>query len=313
MNRIVKAVLLLCLSCLAALCAGAQTAPRGETVAPVAIVSNEYLPSAVAVDEKSVYWVTDAGSKIKRVNKAGGDPTIVVTGQRAIREIFVDENYIFFVVLGEIKRASKDGGPATTLVSSTLIGYAKILFDMDQTSIYFLADLNEKYKLLKVRKDGGAAVTLASKIYLPAGLATDGTNVYWTDLADDRIRRVSVNGGPIKILGRCSSTLAVALDGEELYCLRSGIARFSKTDSKSFPMLTIKTDNDDHRLVFDEANFYTRGSVKGAFGLYKISRNGGRHELMAPLDLFTTSDFVIDSSSIYWTDSRRGTVMRLSK
>ena len=309
-----KASLFLSLTCVAAVYASAPQRPE-PLFAPVPIVSHEYSPSNIAVDEESVYWVSDAGSTIKKASKTGSNPTTVVTGQRAIAEIFVDDKYIFFVVLGEIRRASKNGGATTTLVSSPSIRYSKILFAMDQTNIYFMDDLNEKSRLVRVRKDsGGMPVTLASKVQLPAGLATDGTNVYWTDVAYDRIKRVNVKGGPILILGRCSSTLAVALNGEGLYCMRdSKILSFSKTGGKAVPLLVVNIDYGDRQLVFDGANFYIKASVKGIFGIYKISKNGGRHELLAPLDLYTTSGFVTDSSSIYWTDSREGTVMRLSK
>jgi hypothetical protein len=314
MNIRLEASLLLA-SCLAPMYASAQAPPRpDQLVAPVAIVSNEYSPSDMAVDDGSIYWISDAGSKIKKANKDGSNPTIVITGQHVIQKIFVDENYIFFVVLGEIRRAGKNGGTVSTIVYSPLLGYGNAPFAMDQTSIYFLEDVNDyTSRLVKVRKNNGVRETLAPRIELPVGLATDGSNVFWTNLAGNRIKRISVNGGPIKMLGRCGGTLQVA-DGEGIYCAREGkIWSFPKIGGKPVAIVVLRTDYGDNRIVFDEENFYTRASVKGVFGIYKINKDGGQHRLIASVDLFTTKNFVIDASSIYWTDSRQGAVMRLHK
>src|SRR6476469_3878028 len=107
-----KRVLILAFLCLGPIWATTEDRLISGKVDAIAIANNQKQPEAIAVDEGNVYWVTDSGRTIKRISKAGGVLVTVVTGE-TIGQIVVDEESVFFTVLGEIRRVSKSGGTAT--------------------------------------------------------------------------------------------------------------------------------------------------------------------------------------------------------
>jgi hypothetical protein len=316
-----KLTLVLAFLCLSAIGATAQPAHTSNgKVEAVAIASNQNQPSSLAVDEESVYWVSDSGSTIKRVSKAGGVPTTLATG-RYIDQILVDQENVFFTTLGAIRRVAKRGGTPTILVKSDLIGYQRLQMAMDNTNLYYYEEIGvppgrvDKNPLLrKVCKGGGVPVTLSSRTYVPAGLATDGANVYWADHINGTVKAISVKGGRAVTLGRCVRPVSIVMDAASVYCqtVKGEIVRFKKADGTSITLSVVQNDYSLQRLVLDEMSLYVMSSYQGTYGIYRIAKTGGQPELMVPLQ-FLLRDFAIDDTSIYWADVRHGTVMRLNK
>jgi hypothetical protein len=216
---------------------------------------------------------------------------------------------------------SKSGGTATALVKADLIGYQRLPLAVDKTNLYYYEEvgvppgtLDKNPLLRRVRKDGGIPVTLYSKSYMPVGLATDGTNVYWADHINDTVQRMSVNGGRTVILGRCIRPVDVVVDATSVYCKRANgeIIKFNKRNHTSLILSAVQNDFSDHRLRLDQKNLYVMSSYKGMQGIYRISKFQGQPELMVPLQ-FPLREFAVDEASIYWTDAIKGTVMRLNK
>lgn len=316
-----KLAFLLSLLCLSEIGASAQTATTndGKSGAEV-IISNQYHPSEVAVDEDSVYWVNDAGRTIQKMSKTGGTPITVVTG-RIIGQILVDEESVFFTVLGEIRRVSKNGGAATTLVKSELIGYQRDQMVVDKTNLYYYEQVGvppgtmDKNPLLrKVSKGGGTPITLSSNTYMPSDLATDGVNVYWIDGIRNVVKRVSVNGGRVVALRQCLRPIDIAMAADRVYCRTSKgeIINLTRPDRTSIELSKVQSFYGAQRFVFDQMNVYTLERHKTGLGIFRIGKNGGRPELMVEVEFFLRG-FVVDNASIYWTEENRGSVMRLRK
>jgi streptogramin lyase len=306
---IVKTSLLLSLLCLAGISANAQMhRGRNTRATPVAIVSNQNNPAAIAVDETSVYWVSDSRSTINKMSKAGGALTTLVSGQKKIHRIIVDEDQIYFNTDDEVRRVNKTGGTPTTLATIADIAY----FDLavDEMSVYYVSSPSSRSRLMKVSKGGGDPVTLVSNDCCPGGLAADGANVYWADFGDDTLKKMDINGGAIATIGTCNQPHAVAVDASSVYCTGFGeIVRFRKTDGVLITRIGGKNPLDDFdRIALDEKNVY----VIGVKGIYRVSKNGGEPALLVPQHL-ESSNFAVGATSIYWTNYWQGTVMRLRK
>jgi hypothetical protein len=308
---------LLSLLCLAVVGVEAQSSQSvTERVAAVAIASGQEQPLAIALDEENVYWTSDERGTIKKANKAGGTPIALVTGQQLIHQLIVDEENIYFDVIGEIRRLSKNGGTPITLATAPLIAYGNTPLAADKTNIYFLTEVGKRFKVIKVSKGGGGPVTLATfsvSAHLPVGLASDGAYVYWGDYAIDTIKKVSINGGPPVAVGHCRIPIDVAVDTNRVYCDRmyGGITRIRKTGGTFISPLSV--DPGHHRFTHDEMNLYLLREYDGKYGIYRIRKSGGRPVLTVPLRRFERYSFAVDSSGIYWTDAGTGAVMRLSK
>jgi hypothetical protein len=284
----------------------------------VAIVSNEYDPSEITLDDENIYWVSDNGTTIKKISKAGGAPVTLATG-KYIGQILVDEDSIFFTVFGEIRRVSKNGGTAAVLVKSDLIGYQRTQWAVDKTNLYYFDEVGvppgtmDKNPLLKkVNKAGGVPVTLSANTYGPTGLGTDGVNLYWGDVHHDIVKKVSVNGGPTVFVGHCFHPGGIAVDEQNVYCVATGykVIKFKKALPAQRPPPVVQGDSINGVLARDEANFFTVATGKNGHGIYRLSKQGGPLQLLVALE-WQLSRFAVDATGVYWVDPVQGTVMRI--
>src|SRR5581483_12313126 len=96
--------------------------------------------------------------------------------------------------------------------TSTLLGTASpYRISVDSTNIYW-TDVTAG-AVRKMPKSGGSITTLATGSNMPGGIKTDGVNVYWSEFSSPgAIRHVSVNGGPITVIGNNVNNIGLALD-----------------------------------------------------------------------------------------------------
>jgi hypothetical protein len=310
----------LTLVCLASVGAQAQAATISDPGSKaVAIVSNEHDPSEITLDNENIYWVSDSGTTIKKISKAGGAPVTLVTG-KFIGQILVDEESLFFTVLAEIRLVSKNGGTPKVLVKSDLIGYQRTQWAVDKTNLYYFDEVGvppgtmDKNPLLrKVNKAGGVPVTLSANTYGPAGLATDGVNLYWGDVHHDIVKKVSVNGGPTVFVGHCFHPGGIAVDENNVYCVATGfkVLKFKKPVRTQQTPPVVQGDLIYGVLALDGANFFMVTRGKSERGIYRLSKQGGPLQFLAALD-WQLSRFAVDASGVYWIDPAQGTVMRIA-
>ena len=279
---------------------------RGQrTAGPVEILNHQDQPAAIALDDRSIYWISDSRSSISKMSKAGGAPARIVTGDKNIRRMVLDGDRIYFNTDDEVKSVSKAGGVPVTLATITDIAYYSLA--VDKANVYYVSTREKKNQLMKVGKDGGPTSSLASDLYIPSDITADGANAFWIDYADDSVKKVSINGGAVETVGDCDRPNAIAVDAESVYCAGSGaIVRFRKSDRAL--VTRINGADEFSRIAVDEKNLY----VIGVKGIYRVSKNGGRLVLLVeqPLD---SSNLAVDATNIYWTNYFQGTVMRLRK
>lgn len=250
------------------------------------------LPSArgMAVDSTMVtYGETGTNGQVRRVNVNGGvqqrhDPNNlgplkqvtladVTNGPFAVT---ANSTTAFFTKNatsgGGVFKVSLSGGATTQLWS----GSGARALVVNGSNVYFTtAPTPSTGTVRKVPVNGGSATTLASSQGDPVALATDGTNVYWTNVTSGTLRKISVNGG-------MTTTLASSLSQPNALVIDSG-----STGSVFF-----LTSGD--------------GSVR------KISKTGGSVTLLAvgqpaPLGM------ALDSGFVYYGDAQAGLVKKVDR
>jgi hypothetical protein len=290
---------------------------RTTTSKPTPVVANQKDPSLIAVDETNIYWVTDSGSAIKRVSKSGGNsPVTILAGQKEIRELAVAGQRIYFVSADGVESIGTNGGTqATRIKANTYADSNKNLLAVDDSNVYFvMSPARGGEQIAKVEKTGGEPAMMASGIYAPNGLVSDGASLYWASYADGTIGRASLQDGRITAVGHSVSgrtCMDIAVDETSVYAAcDSDILKFSKTGGVPVKLETIKPGF--IKLEIDETDVWVLNYDRTR--LYKISKNGGRRsELVAEFSPFRVKSFALDATNIYWTDMKAGAIMSLRK
>jgi hypothetical protein len=134
------------------------------------------VPNALTIDDNNVYW-TDTGTlKVMKVPLAGGKHHELASGVTS-SGIAVEGTTVYWTdsALGTVSSIPRAGGSPSTLVTGVndptmLVAIASSLFWLDPADD----------AVLSAPLAGGTATTLATGQVGLAGIATDGTSVYWT-------------------------------------------------------------------------------------------------------------------------------------
>lgn len=197
---------------------------------PATIVSNAGHPSAVAVDGANVYWV-DTGGAVMRVSKGGGSPVTLVPSNAPVGAsmgMAVDDADIFWtrgvtkggsnLSLGSVLKVAKTGGTPVTIAKNQETPWGIALTkDAVLWTNYAMWAPGTAGAVKKAPKTGGSVVTIASADH-PTSIATDGTNVFWTDWGKGTVMKAPLDGGAATALVTGETKpLGIAVDGTHAY------------------------------------------------------------------------------------------------
>jgi hypothetical protein len=184
---------------------------------------------------------TDAGfvlslctGMVMKMSLDGGTPTVLASGQGfGIRNIAVDATNVYWAAdPGTVSKVPKTGGPVTVLASG--LGTIGDL-QTDAANVYWIHGTPNKElaatgnyidgDIMAISVEGGTPTTLVSGQTALAGLAVDGTNVYWTTGGtgpycnmDGTIMKVSPRGGtPIILASGQPQPTDIAVDDTSVY------------------------------------------------------------------------------------------------
>jgi hypothetical protein len=221
---------------------------KGECLVTLITTPAGESPWAVALDDTSIYWTAlgrcagDSGAASGLVMKmplGGGSPTTLATAQGGPAAIAVDATSVYWVNQcpgdGRVMKTDLAGGAATTLASGQS---QPNLVAIDATNVYFTTfnPTTTVGSVASVPLEGGFAdggvdgsvgtvTTLASGPTPIAGIAVQGTKLYWAQASPpDNIFSVSTSGGSSKNLtpksacgGSCAFVAALIADSHSLY------------------------------------------------------------------------------------------------
>jgi len=187
-------------------------------------------PTAIAVDNTSVYWSVNPGFGSGFLYKApitGGAPTFL-TGANQPAIIVVDSSHLYWVEansgtpsLTGVRKIPVNGGDTITL---TTVGNQYEAMDLDETYVYYsylptVPFGNLRYSIAKILKVGGDVIDLAPYIAgRPSSIAVDGSYVYWAESDTGTLQKVSKNGGAVTPLASgLNQPMRVAVDTTHVY------------------------------------------------------------------------------------------------
>jgi hypothetical protein len=223
--------------------------------------------------------------------------------------IALDANNIYYTDDGNglVYSVPKAGGASVALVTS---GQAASAWDIIVvgSSVYWSTYNQEK--ILSVPITGGAASTLSSVENVPAGLASDGTSLFWANSWQEApaIRAENLSTGLVSTLdlpGDGGTVVigpsAIAVDGTYVYWGNeagagpSSVYRANKDGSNPIQLAT--TVDPVEGITVDATNVYFTVDLGG--GVYSVPIGGGATTPIATGEANPT-DIVTDATSVYW-------------
>jgi hypothetical protein len=216
---------------------------------------------------------------------------------------------------------------------------------VDEENVYYVL-ATQNGAVMKVPRDGGAPIVLASSQHSPWSIAVDATSVYWTthgNLSDaygdggqsftpGTVMKLTRTGGapttlvssiPYGFVESEWSPPMVAVDDTSVYWTNVGFedptAQFTPTGSVTkvplgggSPVALAPLQTAPGAIAVDGTNVYwmTLARPKGSGAVMKVGRNGGVPVALATADQFAFSAIVVAGASVYWTNST--TIMRVS-
>jgi hypothetical protein len=242
-------------------------------ITPEVLASGLYYPTGIAIDSVSVYWIEDGGRTVKK------------TGL--------------------------NGGPTTTLSSTTAGANHGFNIVVDPLSVYWTS----MSTIEKVGINGGSATILASVGGLPNAIAVDSTSVYWAEgwYGSGAVKKTGINGGQIVTLATdtYSYPSSMAIDATSVYWIEGPSIKKTAKNGGTAEILAPKT-HESGGLAVDASSVYWSDGYYGTGAIKKVSKDGGAVTILASELPEIPADITVDSESVYWTGSSyTGTVKKV--
>jgi hypothetical protein len=183
---------------------------------------------AMAMDDDNLYWANPDTRSIMSVAKAGGSPVTLASGLAYLQAgIQVSATSVYWTISSEVPsegallEVPKRGGNVVTLASG-IFGESVAV---DNDSVYWSRFDDSAALLMRMPRNGGTAMVLASTSSVPDAIVLDESYVYWTTPGTPRgdaggVWAVAKNGGaPVMLApgGAYGTLTPLAVDCTSVY------------------------------------------------------------------------------------------------
>jgi hypothetical protein len=273
------------------------------------IVTAQQSPCGIAVDMLNVYWTNDSSGwvanpnghddgSVMKVPISGGTPEVLADHQHHPCAVATDARNVYWRATSTAMNCPIDGG---TIVP---------LFPDRKDSMPVAMDTGGTW----LAHDGGApsfdkSVHARARLSLSSNVATDETGVYWAywRWRDLNVMWKPVSGGPSSRLNARIGDIPGVRRG---YGAVSGIV----VDETNVYVLSFEERIFEHILVGEDGQEHI---WQYGLSIAKVPVRGGRPEFLVwragwESEFHEPGGIAVDETSIYFTDAREGTIMRLT-
>lgn len=209
------------------------------TGSPSVLVTDPGTLFGVAVDDQNIYWANESTNKIMAQPLAGDASVTLAKNLILPTDVTVDSNYVYFAdsTAGNIVRLYKDGGVPTksNLGDGTgaygLSAQGSLLFVS-----YHGGGVNSGVGTMPI---GGGAYSQLTTGGIPAGAGTDTNGGYYVDGQSGSVKYVLFDGGgPFLIAPGQADPYDVASDGKNVYWTNLNATKISEGPMDGGPAYT---------------------------------------------------------------------------
>ena len=286
----------------------ACTGPR----CPVVLGTDSDPDCCVVLDGTYVYWVSYAGTgyPILRVPIAGGTTEYFDSSEFTVGDMAIRDGALYWSGSNGVYRRDLGGagGSATKIAGSSSADRA---IAVDSNFVYWSSGSS----IRKVPLAGGTATDVATgtdALYL----ATDGTNVYWSDfdMQGGAFVMAPVGGGTPTVLATgLSNPGDITVDATNVYFANSSTlfgTKFWKVPRGGGTpvMVALSPDFGAYEIAVDATDIYWAGYNR----IGKAPIAGGSVTTFATGQLGAMS-IAVDATNVYWLNTDGGALMKLAK
>ena len=266
-------------------------------------------PAGLVITPGELFWTETvcctirANGIVKKIPIAGGPVTILASARDWPGDIAADASHVYWVEGGAYGEIEGYGGIVKTPLTGGDVSAISdpgpgVLppFAADDTNVYFA----NKWSVKKVPLAGGPVQQLAVAGFYIEEIATDGSYVYWIEGPSSLVRRVSVNGGPVAVVGFGGSGPPgpLAVDGAYAYWV-DHFDKIVKAPKGGGPVITLASGLPFlSALVTDGTNLFFSEQDSGA--VRRMSVNGGPISFVTLAEEFSQLTLALDQQNLYW-------------
>lgn len=272
--------------------------------------------SALAIDQRSVYWIDETGGTLERVPKKGGVTMLIFSGSGTAfapgASVAVDDTDAYWtsamqagkVTTNLLRRQDKNGGQPTTVAQSSAATFSCVV--LDDAYMYWV----QGSTVYRASKKGGAPAAIAGALTGADCVAVDDKNAYMsvsgTDAkqhADGSIVAVGKRGGPTKVIVKDVHAPAdVQVDATDAYWIDGDkVMRAPKAGGDATQVAQAPGPIGD--IALDDANVYfTVPGTNGDGSVDRVAKSGGSLTVLASGQP-TPAGIAVDDHTVYWTST----------
>jgi hypothetical protein len=292
-------------------CAACST---GECL--VTLASNLPNATGIAINAIKAYVTTSqASGGIYSMSLSGGGATLLTTGfpQNMPWGIVLDAQYVYWTNIGggTVMRMPLGGQVAPKQLAASQASPRGMA--IDATNLYW-TNASAPGQLMKMNLSTLVVGTLVPGINVPAGVAVDATYAYVGVESDDYVIKAQLSDGTIaaQLTAFENNPASVAIDANNVYFTNEAnngdVRQVDKMANKSVGTVLGTSAAPPGGIATDGVNVYWVGND----ALYKcpIGKANGC-TVFAP-NQKGAAFVAVDATSVYWTNSTAGTVMKLT-